>query len=404
MAGASKKIMRLKPGSKRSNMHSFAKFLVLSTLALAGLSAPIWAESGNTLTPQGNTTAALAVEAGNTLNAQTAAAPVPVLCYHRFGNYAEKDPYFASVEELTRQFDIIKAEGFTPITVSDLLAGWAGKKALPAKPLLITIDDGYADFATVGRPVFLKYGYPATLFVYTHFIDSQRGLTHEQLKEFEAQGFEIGSHSVTHPKLTKPTRLELAHGKAAFLQKELKGSYDQLQAWLGHPVVSLAYPYGLWDTEAAQAAQAAGYQAMFTVDQGTNVAATPRAQLKRIMIVHHTTDRMFKYLLDDRPLGITERSLEPGTRVSGPVAELTLTVGPGQREEIDPKSWSVLKGGVKCTSVYTAANGKLQATLPAPWTHGTDAIMLVARDKKHKLHYKETWLVTVVPPEKEGGK
>jgi peptidoglycan/xylan/chitin deacetylase (PgdA/CDA1 family) len=364
-----------------------------------------WAETGNTPAAQGNTANAQAPAGiGNTTAARSMAEPVPVLCYHRFGHYPDKDPYFASVEELTRQFDIIKSEGFTPITVSDLLAGWAGKKVLPAKPLLLTIDDGYADFATVGRPIFLKYGYPATLFVYTQFIDSRHGLTHDQLKEFETQGFEIGSHSVTHPKLTKPTRLELAKGKEAFLQKELKGSYDQLQAWLGHPVVSLAYPYGLWDTQVAQAARVAGYQAMFTVDQGTNTAGTPREELKRIMIVHHTSDRMFKYLLADQPLEVTEQSLPPGGRVTGPVTAFTLTVGAAQRELIDPKSWSVLRQGDKCQWVYAAASGKLSATLSAPWTHGTDAIMLVARDKKHKVHYKETWLVTVVPPEKEGGK
>jgi hypothetical protein len=139
---------------------------------------------------------------------------------------------------------------------------------------------------------------------------------------------------------------------------------------------------------------------MFTVDQGTNTAATPREQLKRIMIVHNTSDRMFKYLLSDRPLEIAERSLEPGARVAGPVNQITLSVGVAQRDQINAKSWSVLKGGVKCAWTYDAALGKLTATLPKPWTHGTDAVMLVARGKNNQLHYKETWLATVGPPEK----
>ncbi|NTV52796.1 MAG: polysaccharide deacetylase family protein [Candidatus Firestonebacteria bacterium] len=368
-------------------MKLLGKFLI-GFLGLALFSQLAWAEAGQ----------------GSAASVSVTAEPVPVLCYHRFGNYGPQDPYFVSTEELTRQFEILRNEGFTPITVSALLEGWAGKRALPPKPLLITIDDGYADFAHTALPIFKKFEFPATLFVYTHFIDSQRGLTHAQLRELEAQGFEIGSHSFTHPKLTKPTRLELAQGQAAFLERELKGSFDSLQAWLGHPVVSLAYPYGLWDTTVAQAAQAAGYRAMFTVDQGTNTAKTPRAQLKRIMIVHNTSDRMFKYLINDRPLEITERSLEPGARVPGPVTALTLTVGVSQREAINPRSWSALKGGIKCTWVYTAADGKLKVTLPSPWTHGTDAVMLVARGAQPFEHYKETWLATIVPPRAEGGK
>jgi peptidoglycan/xylan/chitin deacetylase (PgdA/CDA1 family) len=379
------------------------RMCVMLLLLSAWPASGAWSEAGNTPAAQGNTENAAFPAAQGDTPAVRAETPVPVLCYHRFGSYKENDPYFVSIEEFKRQLEIIKAGGFTPITVSALLAGWAGKAPLPEKPLLITIDDGYADFGATALPLFKQYGYPATLFVYTHFIDSKLGLSHEQLKAFEAEGFEIGSHSLTHPKLTRPTRLEAAQGAEAFLQKELKGSFDQLQAWLGHPVASLAYPYGLWDADAARVAQAAGYTAMFTVDQGTNVTTTPRTQLKRIMIVHHTSDRMFKYLLADRPLDLSARSLDPGARAAGPVTVLTLTVAPGQRESMDPKAWSVLKGGVKCDWTYDAAQGKLQATLPQPWTRGTDSVMVVGRDRKHQNHYKETWLATVVPPEKEGG-
>ena len=130
-------------------MHRFSQLWFV--IFWLGLSLPgAWADAGNTLEAQGNTGNALAPgESANTSNARAESA-VPVLCYHRLGNYGEKDPYFVSAAEFKRQLDIIKSEGFTPITVSALLAGWAGKAPLPEKPLLITIDDGYADFAGVG--------------------------------------------------------------------------------------------------------------------------------------------------------------------------------------------------------------------------------------------------------------
>jgi peptidoglycan/xylan/chitin deacetylase (PgdA/CDA1 family) len=353
----------------------------------------------------GNSSTAEAVPAASATTL-TAAFPefIPVVCYHRFGHYGAKDPYFVTPEELKQQFEIIKSEGFTPITTAALKAGLDGTKPFPEKPLLITIDDGYADFVNIAQPIFKEYGYTATLFVYIHFIDSKMGLSHGQLQQLEKDGFEIGSHSWTHPKLTKPTPAEAAKGMAAFYQAELNAPYQKLKEWLGHDIIALAYPYGLWDTDSAKAAQEAGYQLMFTVDQGTNNAATPREQLKRIMIVHKTSDKMFRYLINDRPLKLASRTLEPGQHITGPVESVTLTIDPEQSRELDPKSWVILKGGIKCKSAYDAAQQKIIATFAQPWTHGTDAVMVVARDKAQQKHYKETWLVHVAPPVPEGGK
>ncbi len=358
--------------------------------------------AGSAFAQTGNTNTAVSVaEIGTSVAAAAdVSVSVPVLCYHRFGQYKANDPYFVTPEELKRQFEIIKSAGYTPITASTYLAGLTGKAALPAKPLLITIDDGYADFASVAQPIFQEFGFTATLFVYTHFINSKQGLSQAQLVALEKEGFEIGSHSWTHPKLTKPTSAEAAKGKDAFLSKELGGSFKQLQEWLGHPVVSLAYPYGLWDTSVAQAARDAGYALMFTVDQGTNAADTPREQLKRIMIIHNVSDKMFRFLLDDRPLKLTDCSLAPGSRVVGPVTEVKAVLALEQRALIEAKSWTVLKGGVKQACTYDEATGTLRVTLAKPWTHGTDALMVVARDKQ-KHHYKETWLATVLPAEEQ---
>jgi peptidoglycan/xylan/chitin deacetylase (PgdA/CDA1 family)/membrane-associated phospholipid phosphatase len=344
--------------------------------------------------------AALAVAVGparaDTGTAQAALAPVPVLCYHRFGAYPETDPYFVTIEEFRRQLTIVRDEGFTPILAGELADGLDGKRALPAKPLLITIDDGYRDAFTQALPVLESFGYRATLFVYPGYTGSRLALSVEQVQALQAKGWEIGSHSYTHPKLTQPPRGEDAAARAQRLDHELAGSRRQLQEWLKAPVESLAYPYGLWDREIAEAAHAAGYRVMFTVDQGTNDAGTPHDALKRIMVLHGTRDSTFKYLLDDRPLPLTERTPAFGEPASAPLERVTAVVAPALRARLLPASVKALWGGAHLAVTYDPATGALTLTLPGPWRKGMNGMMLVARDAEGR-HYKESWLVGVRP-------
>jgi len=333
----------------------------------------------------------------------SASAPVPVLCYHRFGQYPPQDPYFVTQDEFRRQLSIIKEEGYTPILVSEWEAGLAGRQALPAKPLLITLDDGYRDVLTNALPILKEFGYTATLFVYPVFVGSKNGLTVEQLKTLRAEGWEIGSHSYTHPKLTKYEPNETSAKYAKRLAWELADSRKKLQGWLDAPVDHLAYPYGLWNQTVADAARAAGYTMMFTVDQGTNAADTPRDQFKRIMICHNTSDKTFRFLLRDHPLRVSERSPEAGRVLSEAISRVVVTLAPELRTEIDPKTFKALLGSQCLETTYAPESGQLTLSILKPWTRGTNVITLTAQDGKHQRHFKECWLVSVEPAPTEGG-
>lgn len=337
----------------------------------------------------------------DTLTARTELATVPVLCYHRFGEYAGTDPYFVTVEEFRRQLGIVRDEGFTPLLAGELADGWAGKRVLPAKPILITIDDGYRDVLTRALPVLESFGYRATCFVYPVFIGSRSALSTEQLRTLQAKGWEIGSHSYTHPKLNQRLRGENDAAYAKRLEVELAGSRRKLQEWLDAPVESLAYPYGLWDVSVAAAAQGAGYRLMFTVDPGTNDQATPRQALKRIMVLHGTRDATFRALLADRPLPLSARTPAAGEPSSVPVDRVTAVIAPELRGRLVPGSVQARWGTARLAVRYDPTTGVVDLPLPTPWTKGLNVMVLTARDGEGR-NYKESWQVSVRPPGSSG--
>lgn len=327
------------------------------------------------------------------------ASAIPVLCYHRFGQYPAKDPFFVTLDEFRRQLTIIKEEGFTPIRVSELDEGLNGGKPLPAKPILITMDDGYNDVVKNALPILKEFGYRATLFAYPVFVNSKNGLTPAQLRQLRAEGWDVGSHSYSHPKLTKTEPGETPEKYAKRLNWELAGSRRKLQEWLGAPVEYLAYPYGLWNQAVADAARAAGYKIMFTVNQGTNAPDTPRDQWKRIMVVHGTSDKTFRFILHDQPLPLEARTPRPGQVLTAPLMQAGATLTAGFREQIDPKTITALLGSRRLRAAYQPESGRITLDFSEPWTCGTNALVLTARDIGNQRHFKECWLVNVAPAE-----
>lgn len=358
-------------------------------------------------TPGSHAVALTAEPAGSTLTAQ--ARVVPVLCYHRFQTYgAPHDLYFLTTRDFERQLEIIREEGFTPITAGQLLAGMEGTAALPAKLLVITIDDGYRDFITLGKPLLEKFGYPATLFVYTGFVNTQHGLSAQDLKDLEQAGYEIGSHTRTHPYMSRHQANETPAVREARLRDELQGSRDRLRQWSGGEVTSLGYPFGLWDRAVADLAQAAGYQLMFTVNPGPNTLTTPRFALKRFLIVNGTRENTFREFLRLQPLTLTRSTPAEGERVPGPLTRIEVTLAPELQDEIDPASLSAKRGEhpVTVQRLETKRSTDLAYALifgPA-WTQGTNLVTLTARGRDHHTSYQTSWLVIVDPAEPQKGK
>ncbi len=177
-------------------------------------------------------------------------------------------------------------------------------------------------------------------------------------------------------------------------------SKKKIEAWVNTDVVSLAYPYGLWDRQAAAAAQAAGYQLMFTVCKGNNSVNTDPVRWHRTMIIHGTSITTFKRLLHEKPLQVQAFQPAPGARVLGPLTSAEVTLGNDMRTPAVFKTL-VAKSG---TSVYPVkidkATGLLRITFTHPWKKGADQLMLTARGEDGQV-YRESWLMVVVKHESE---
>ena len=131
---------------------------------------------------------------------------VPILSYHRFGS--RKSKLVVTPEAFDAQMAYLKAHDYRVIPLTDLIAFIQGRKPIPHRALVITIDDGHKSAYTIAYPLLRKYGFPATLFVYTDFIGSHEGLSWQEMQEMVASNLiDIQPHSKTHTNLglQKPT-------------------------------------------------------------------------------------------------------------------------------------------------------------------------------------------------------
>ncbi len=204
-------------------------------------------------------------------------AEVIVLCYHRLEGKAGGA---LSIEpDLFREhMQILKDHGLSVISMKQFLAWRRGEGTIPPKSVLITIDDGYESGYKVGFPILKEFGYPATYFIYTTYLNSGgKSITWDQLEELRDAGMEIGSHTVSHKNLKLKSNAK-GGDYDAWLKNELETSKQILEDHLGIRVAAIAYPFGYHNDVVDKACRDAGYEAGFsTYGQRLGMTADPFA-------------------------------------------------------------------------------------------------------------------------------
>jgi len=188
---------------------------------------------------------------------------VPILIYHSIAPYtAVMSPlvrrYTVPPESLDQQLRYLHQNGYTVIPFESLVDAMTSASAtLPAKPVVLTFDDGWEDAFREAFPLLLKYNDTATFFVFTNGIGTRDFMTWPQLAAMQAAGMEIESHSVSHPYLSAIT-------DKIDLWKEIEGSREIIASHLGREPEIFAYPFGTYKELDIAILKAAGYRAART--------------------------------------------------------------------------------------------------------------------------------------------
>jgi len=183
---------------------------------------------------------------------------VPILIYHnirdfKLGESAQDKQYVVSVENFEKQMKYLNENGFQTILMRDLYYYFEGEKDLPQNPVIINFDDGVVNQYESAFPILKKYNQVATFFVFTNAMDRNVNyINWTQLAEMVNAGMEVGSHSNLHPFLNKIIDKKL-------LEKEIKGSKDEIESRLGVEVISFAYPFGEYNDSNKQLVKGSGY-------------------------------------------------------------------------------------------------------------------------------------------------
>lgn len=206
---------------------------------------------------------------------------VPILEYHyirvnpdprdRLGfNLSVTPPDFQA------QMDWLKASGYHPVDLSDLRAYFQKQTPLPARPVVLTFDDGYDDFFTTAFPVLMDHGFKAVSYVVPGFLDHPRYMTTDQVKAIDSAGIEVGAHTMHHVDLTRQP--------AAGLTVEIDGSRSALEQITGHQVLDFCYPSGMYNAAVIAATERAGFQSATTEVAGTAHTWADRLTWTRVRV------------------------------------------------------------------------------------------------------------------------
>ncbi len=184
----------------------------------------------------------------------------PVLMYHSVSASTRPDPHRLRVhpDQLDRHLRLLRRLGLRGVPLAELMA--AAEQGRATGLVGLTFDDGYADFLTDAVPVLARHGMSATLYVVAGRLGGCNGwdegprldlLDADGVRAVAAAGHEIGSHTLSHVRLSAADPVDVA--------REVAASRTVLTDVLQADVVGFCYPWGDFDEVAVEAVRAAGY-------------------------------------------------------------------------------------------------------------------------------------------------
>jgi peptidoglycan/xylan/chitin deacetylase (PgdA/CDA1 family) len=192
--------------------------------------------------------------------------PVPILEYHAIQPPIAGSVYpelFVTQADFQHQMQWLKDQGYEAVTLNQVEDSWYEHGELPAKPIVVSLNDGYLSQYVAAFPEMQHLGWKGVL----NLKASGSDLPDEDAKKMIDAGWELASHTITQPDLTTLD--------SAQLQREVAGSREILRTRFGVPVDNFCYPSGRYDDTVIAAVQKAGYRGAESEVFGVASAAHP---------------------------------------------------------------------------------------------------------------------------------
>ena len=224
-----------------------------------------------------------------------------ILAYHSVSERRE-DALAVGVADFEYQMDWLHRQGYRSLTLTEYMSQTIEKGE---RIIIITFDDGYADNYTTVFPVLKRYGFVATIFLVSDYINtdhvfswdipkiinlSDRALylllTWEQVHEMATYGIEFGSHTCTHPKQLTTLSKERCW-------EEIARSREDLECKVGRDIASFCYPRGDLNAEVIHLVEKAGYRCAI-VSPPRSGTPLSRYTLRKTSVYHNNTPLLFR--------------------------------------------------------------------------------------------------------------
>jgi peptidoglycan/xylan/chitin deacetylase (PgdA/CDA1 family) len=166
-------------------------------------------------------------------------ATVPILLYHGIPNNSPaSDRYNVSLAKFEEQMKLLKDYGYKTISIQQLANHLNKGYVLPERPIVISFDDGYQNVYDNAFPIMARYGFTGTVYIVANRLQSDGFMNKKVLQALVENGWEVGSHGMTHTELTQNHNL---------VRTEILQSRLDLNDALDIKVFSFAYPFGSSD-------------------------------------------------------------------------------------------------------------------------------------------------------------
>lgn len=262
--------------------------LVAVAIAIGAVLASSFGGSSDSSSKRGTAEAANASAAGDAAGLVRDATPqpdwkhftgpVPILEYHVLGSAPEGAPYpelYVTRPDFHRQMDWLDEHGYEAVTLETVERAWYHGGTLPAKPVVLSFDDGYRPQFTYALPELRRHGWPGVLNLKAEGSD----LYTSNVEAMINAGWELAAHTIHH--------LDLTTLEQEQLEEEVAGSREMLRREYHVPVADFCYPAGQFDETVIAAVEAAGYTGATTEIPGYAERSSP-FELRRFEILGST--------------------------------------------------------------------------------------------------------------------